>query len=69
MAAVTGLASSVGIRAACDVLKLPRASYYRERRAVGSPSVVASRPLPARALRPEERETVMARSRQLSLAE
>jgi putative transposase len=60
MAAVTGLASSVGIRAACDVLKLPRASYYRERRAVGSPSVVASRPLPARALRPEERETVMA---------
>ncbi len=60
MAAVTGLASSVGIRAACDALKLPRASYYRERRAAGSPSVVASRPLPARALRPAERETVLA---------
>ena len=61
MAAVTGLASSVGIRAACDALKLPRASYYRERRAAGSPSPVASRPLPARALRPAERETVLAR--------
>ena len=60
MAAVTGLASSVGIRVACDALKLPRASYYRERRAAGSPSVVASRPLPARALRPAERETVLA---------
>jgi len=60
MAAVAGLASSVGIRAACDALKLPRASYYRERRAAGSPSVVASRPLPARALRPAERETVLA---------
>lgn len=60
MAAVTGLASSVGVRAACDALKLPRASYYRERRASGSPSVVASRPLPARALRPAERETVLA---------
>jgi putative transposase len=60
MAAVTGLASSVGIRAACDALKLPRASYYRERRAAGSPSVIASRPLPARALRPAERETVLA---------
>src|SRR5438128_325327 len=60
MAAVTGLASSVGIRAACDALKLPRASYYRERRAAGSPSVAASRPLPARALRPAERETVLA---------
>ena len=59
MAAVTGLASSVGIRAACDALKLPRSSYYRERRAAGSPSLVASRPLPARALRPE-RETVLA---------
>jgi putative transposase len=60
MAAVTGLASSVGIRAACDALHLPRASYYRERRASGSPSVVASRPLPARALGPAERETVLA---------
>jgi putative transposase len=60
MAAVRGLASSVGIRAACDALQLPRASYYRERRASGSPSVVASRPLPARALRPAERETVLA---------
>src|SRR2546428_5490161 len=60
MAAVTRLASSVGIRAACDALKLPRASYYRERRAAGSPSVAASRPLPARALRPAERETVLA---------
>jgi hypothetical protein len=27
MAAVTGLASSVGIRAACDVLKLPRDTF------------------------------------------
>jgi putative transposase len=60
MAAVTELASSAGIRAACDALQMPRASYYRERRAADSPSMVASRPLPARALRPAERETVLA---------
>lgn len=60
MAAVTGLASRVGVRAACDALKLARASYYRGGRAAGSPFVVAARPLPARALRPAERETVLA---------
>jgi len=60
MAAVTELATDVGTRAACRALFAPRASYYRERRAAGSPSVVASRPLPARALRPAERETVLA---------
>ena len=58
MAAVTELAPNVGIRAACGALKLPRASYYRQKRP--APSVAAPRPLPARALRPVERETVLA---------
>jgi len=32
MAAVTELASEVGASAACQVLCMPRASYYRDRR-------------------------------------
>ncbi len=60
MAAVTELAPRVGIRAACDGLQLPRASYYRQKRPAPSPAVAASRPLPARALRPAEREAVLA---------
>ena len=62
MAAVTELASDVGTRAACRALFAPRASYYRERHATSSPTVTPSRPgpLPARALRPSERATVLA---------
>ncbi len=58
MAAVNELAATTGVRAACQALALPRASYYRKMRPRGSRPPVARR-LPARALRPEERETVL----------
>ena len=60
MAAVNGLLPEVSLRAACAALQMPRASYYRERRAAAFPSVTIPRPLPARALRPAERQTVLA---------
>ena len=60
MAAITELAATAGIRAACQALALPRASYYRKIRLCGSRQP-ASRRRPARALRPEERQTVLAR--------
>jgi transposase InsO family protein len=60
MAAVTQLADDVGTSAACQALRMPRASYYRDRRKTAFPAVPASRPSPARALRPAERETVLA---------
>jgi len=59
MAAVTELAHDVGTSAACQALRMPRASYYRERRKTSSPAVTASRPSPARALHPAEREAVL----------
>jgi putative transposase len=61
MSAVTQLAADVGARAACQALHLPRASYYRDRRRASASTVVAWRPSPARALRPAEREAVLAR--------
>ena len=61
MAAVTELATDVGTSAACHALCVPRASYYRDRRKTSFPAVTASRPSPARALRPAEREAVLAR--------
>ena len=61
MAAVTALAVDVGTSAACQTLSLPRGSYYRDRRKAGSPAVAASRPSPARALRPGECQAVLAR--------
>ena len=61
MTAVTELAVDVGTSAACQALTLPRASYYRDRRKIGSPTVTASRPSPARALAPAEREAVLSR--------
>src|SRR6267154_2654079 len=60
MTAVTELANEVGTSAACHALHLPRASYYRDRRKTSFPEETVSRPLPARALRPAERETVLA---------
>ena len=59
MAAVTELATIAGIRAACQALALPRASYYRKLHPGSSASPTSRRP-PARALRPEERQTVLA---------
>lgn len=61
MSAVTQLAADVGTRAACQALRLPRASYYRDRRRAPAPAGMALRPSPARALRPAEREAVLAR--------
>ncbi len=60
MAAVTELAVDVGTSAACHTLLVPRASYYRQRRAASFPVVRTSRPPSLRALQPAERETVLA---------
>ena len=60
MAAVTQLAADVGTRPACQALGVPRASYYRDRRAASFPATAALRPSPARALGAVERETVLA---------
>ena len=57
MQAVTDLGSTIGIEAACDALGVARASFYRQPPVFG-PRL--RRPIPARALRPEERETVRA---------
>jgi putative transposase len=59
MSAVTELASDVGTSAACQALRMPRASYYWQRRKVSAPVVAFPRPSPARALRPAEREAVL----------
>jgi len=61
MAAVAELANDVGTSAACQALCMPRASYYRNDRKTSSPAVSASRPSPARALLPAERDAVLAR--------
>jgi putative transposase len=61
MAAVAELANDVSTSAACQALCMPRASYYRDGRKTSSPAVSASRPSPARALRPAERDAVLAR--------
>jgi len=59
MAAAAELATIAGIRAACQALALPRASYYRKLHPGSSASPISRRP-PARALRLEERQTVLA---------
>jgi putative transposase len=61
MAAVAELANDVGTSAACQALALPRASYYRDRRKASVPAAVALRPSSARALRPAERDALLAR--------
>jgi hypothetical protein len=61
MAAVAELANDVGTSAACQALCMPRASYYRDVHKTSSSKVSASRPSPARALRPAERNAVLAR--------
>ena len=67
MDAVTHLAPTVGVVAACDVLAVSRASFYRQRPVLGpsaspaaEPTVPAQRPAPARSLSSEERATVLA---------
>ena len=59
--AVSELAIDVGTSAACQALRMPRASYYWHRRKVAAPAEVSPRPTAARALNPAERETVLAR--------
>src|SRR5438270_13658875 len=62
MSAVTELAIDVGTSVACQVLWMPRASYYYGQCCKASALAVASpRPSPARALHPSERDTVLAR--------
>jgi len=67
MDAVTHLAPTVGVVAACDFLGVARASFYRQRPVLGppawpapEPSLPVVRPAPARALSPTERASVLA---------
>ena len=67
MDAVTHLAPTVGIVAACDVLGVARASFYRQRPVLGpsaspvpEPVLPVEPPAPARSLSPEERASVLA---------
>lgn len=62
MNAVTELAPTVGILAACDFLGVARASFYRQRPPLdpAEPALAALRPPPARALSPAERASVLA---------
>jgi len=60
MAAVTQLATEVGTRAACRALFAPRASHYRNKRALRCPAVTRSRLASPRALAAAERQTVLA---------
>jgi len=57
MQAVTDLGSTVGVEAACDALGVARSSFYRYPPVFG-PRL--RRPMPARALRPNERDAVRA---------
>jgi putative transposase len=62
MSAVSELAIDAGTSAACQALRMPRASYYwHHRRAAAPTALVSPRPAPARALDQAERETVLAR--------
>ena len=66
MDAVTHLAPTVGVVAACDSLCVARASFYRQRPVLGppaspapAPAVPSVRPPPPRALSPVERASVL----------
>ncbi len=66
MDAVTHLAPTVGIVAACDVLAVARASFYRQRPVLGppalpplAPALPTQRAVPARSLSESERQAVL----------
>src|ERR1017187_10811707 len=66
MHAVTDLAPTVGVVAACDFLAVSRASFYRHRPILGPPAAPAPEPAlpverasPARSLSEAEREAVL----------
>ena len=56
--AVSALAPTTGVAAACRLLAVPRARYYR-RRPNQPPAVQRQRPQPARALLDAERQAVL----------
>src|SRR5246127_1842654 len=60
MTAVTELAVDVGTSAACQALRMPRASYYRHKHASLRTAMARRRSRPPRALAPAECETVLA---------
>ncbi len=60
MAAVAELARTVGIAPACRALAVPRAAWYRDRRAQDAAQALPARPTPARALRAAERAAIVA---------
>ena len=67
MDAVTHLSPTVGVVAACDVLGVARASFYRQRPVLGPSAaplpelpLAVDRPASARALSPDERASVLA---------
>src|SRR5664280_1027343 len=66
MDAVTHLAPTVGVVAACDYLGVARASFYRQRPVLGpseslppAPALPVARPAPARTLSAVERASVL----------
>ena len=66
MDAVTQLAPTVGVVAACDFLAVARASFYRQRPLLGppaspapEPALPSERPAPARSLSEAERAAVL----------
>src|SRR5271157_689251 len=62
MLTLADLAQTVGIKSACHALGVPRAGFYRYRCRQTSTTAAqpAPRPMPARALQPEERAAVLA---------
>ena len=59
MAAVGELACTVGIAPACRALAVPRAAWYRHRRAQEAAPALPARPTPARALSAVERAAIL----------
>ena len=61
METITTHGTRSGVRALCAALDLPAATYYRSapRRAAAPQTVIAARPVPARALAPAERQQVL----------
>jgi len=59
MAAVAELARTVGIAPACRALAVPRAAWYRHRRAQEAAPALPARPTPARALSAAERAAIV----------
>jgi len=55
---VAGLGSVIGVEQACEVLAVPRASFYRWRNAKPGARIRTARPIPARRLTDDERRQV-----------